>query len=62
MSFIDKQLREQRDIFLIVSGIIGDELFLTGSCLIKQIYAIYVYCIQLRRHLKWSPKYSEIIR
>jgi hypothetical protein len=60
MSFIEKQLREQRYIFLIVSGSFGNELFLSGLCLIKQILATYIYCAQLGPHLNWSRKYSQI--
>jgi len=60
MSFIERQLREQRYIFLIVSGSIGNELFLSGLCLIKQIFATYIYCAQLGSHLNWSQKYSQI--
>ncbi len=60
MSFIERQLREQRYIFLIVSGSIGNELFLFGLCLIKQIFATYIYCAQLGSHLNWSQKHSQI--
>jgi hypothetical protein len=60
ISFIEKQLREHRYIFLIVSGSIGNELFLSGLCLIKQIFATYIYCAQLGQHLNWSQRYSQI--
>ncbi len=60
MSFIEAQLRQQRYIFLIVSGSLGDELFVAGLCLMKQIFATYIYCAHLGSHLDWSRDYSEI--
>jgi hypothetical protein len=60
MSFIETQLREQRYIFLIVSGSLGDELFVAGLCLMRQIFATYIYCAHLDSHLDWSRDYSEI--
>lgn len=60
ISFIEKQLREQRYIFLIVSGSIGNELFFSGLPLIRQIFATYIYCAQIHTHLYWAMKHSEI--
>jgi hypothetical protein len=60
ISFIERQIREQRYIFLIVSGTLGHELFLTTFCLMKQIFATYVYCAHLGPHNTWSRQYSQI--
>ncbi|CAF1400563.1 unnamed protein product [Adineta steineri] len=60
ISFIERQLREQRYIFLIVPGTLGEELYSTGLCLIKQIFATYIYCAHLGSHLEWSRGHSEI--
>ncbi|CAF3537887.1 unnamed protein product [Rotaria sp. Silwood1] len=60
VSFIEMQLREQRYIFLITSGSLGNELFFSGLCLKNQIFATYIYCAQLGPHLNWSRDYSQI--
>ncbi len=58
--FIEKQIRQQHYIFLIVSGTFGQELFLTTHCLMQQVFAKYVYCAHLGPHSKWTKEYSQI--
>jgi len=60
VSFIETQLRAQRYIFLIVSGSLGNELFFADLCLMKQIFATYIYCAHLGSHLDWSRDYPQI--
>ena len=57
---IEKELRQNSHIFLIVSGYFGEELFLTVYSLMKQIHSIYVYCAQIETNFTWSKYYSEI--
>lgn len=60
MSFIENELRKKHLILLIVSGSIGNDLFISGSTLIDQIYSIYVYCAQIDTHSQWATKYKQI--
>ncbi|CAF3544687.1 unnamed protein product [Rotaria socialis] len=58
--FLEKQLREQRYVFLVTSGVLGKELFISGLCVMDQLFATYVYCAQLSPNLNWSRDYSKI--
>ncbi|CAF1230623.1 unnamed protein product [Adineta ricciae] len=60
LAFIETQLREQRYVFLVVSGSLGNELFLTNVCLIKQLFATYVYCAHLSPNFQWTEDNSTI--
>ncbi|UJR32556.1 hypothetical protein I4U23_020017 [Adineta vaga] len=60
LAFIETQLREQRYIFLVVSGSLGNTLFQTGICVIKQLFATYIYCAHLDPNLEWARNHSEI--
>ncbi|CAF3006292.1 unnamed protein product [Rotaria sp. Silwood2] len=60
VSLIEKQLRQKSNIFLIVSGKFGEELFLTTFFLIQQVFSIYIYCAQIESNLKWSKGYLQI--
>ena len=58
--FIESQLREQRYVFLVASGTLGHELFLTPLSLMVQIFSAYIYCAHLGPHLQWSQDYARI--
>ena len=60
MSFIENELRKKHLIILIVSGSIGNDLFISGSTLIDQIYSIYIYCAQIDTHSQWANNYKQI--
>ena len=60
LAFTETQLREQRHVFLVVSGSLGNELFLLNVCLIKQLFATYVYCAHLSPNFEWSEDMSTI--
>lgn len=60
VSYLEMQLREQRYIFLITSGSLGNELFHAGLCSMNEMFAIYVYCAQLGSTLNWTRNYSCI--
>ncbi|UJR38678.1 hypothetical protein I4U23_031344 [Adineta vaga] len=60
ISFIEKQLRQKSNIFLIVSGKLGEELFLTTVFLMQQIFSVYIYCAQIEPNLKWSKTHVQI--
>ncbi len=60
ISFIEKQIRQQHYIFLIVSGTLGQELFLTTYCLMEQVFATYIYCAHLGSHATLTEEYSQI--
>ena len=58
--FIETQLRERRYIFLIASGQLGEELFLTASCLMQQIFVVYIYCAHLGPNWNWSRSFPKV--
>lgn len=60
ISSIDKELRQNSYIFLIVSGKFGEELFSTVVSLMRQMFSIYIYCAQINPNLKWSKNFSGI--
>lgn len=60
ISFIEKELRRNSQIFLIISGKFGEQLFLTIYFLMKQIFSVYIYCAQIDPNFKWSRGYPEI--
>lgn len=60
ISLIEKQLRQNANIFLIVSGQFGEELFLTTFFLMQNIYSVYIYCAQIEPNLKWSEGHLQI--
>ncbi len=60
ISFIRKQILQQNYIFLIISGTVGHELFLTKYIFMKRIFATYIYCTHIGPHSKWTEEYSQI--
>ncbi|UJR07271.1 hypothetical protein I4U23_011559 [Adineta vaga] len=60
VSLIEKQLRQKSNIFLIVSGKFGEELFLTTFFLMQQVFSIYIYCAQIEPNLTWSKGHLQI--
>ncbi|CAF3945015.1 unnamed protein product [Rotaria sordida] len=60
ISYIENQLREQNEIFLIASGTLGYELFLTAYRLMAAIRYVYIYCSQLGLQGNWIKYYRQI--
>ncbi|CAF2537696.1 unnamed protein product [Rotaria sp. Silwood2] len=58
--YIENQLRQQNEIFLVVSGSLGYELFLTAYHFMSAIRFVYVYCSRLGIHGNWIKYYSQI--
>jgi len=58
--YIENQLREQNEIFLIASGALGYELFLTAHRLMAAIRYVYIYCSQVGLHGDWIKYYRQI--
>ncbi|CAF0838365.1 unnamed protein product [Rotaria sordida] len=58
--YIENQLRQQNEIFLVVSGSLGYELFLTAYRLMSAIRFVYIYCSRLGLHENWIKYYSQI--
>ncbi|CAF0978985.1 unnamed protein product [Rotaria sp. Silwood1] len=58
--YIENQLRQQNEIFLVVSGTLGYELFLTAYRFMTAIRFVYVYCSRLGVHGNWIKYYSQI--
>ncbi|CAF2850325.1 unnamed protein product [Rotaria sp. Silwood2] len=58
--YIENQLREQNEIFLIASGALGYELFLTAYRLMAAIRYVYIYCSQLGLQGNWTKYYRQI--
>ncbi len=58
--FIENQLREQNKIFLVASGSLGYELFISAYRLMSTIQYVYIYCSRLGLHGNWIRYYSQI--
>ncbi|CAF2108189.1 unnamed protein product [Rotaria magnacalcarata] len=58
--YIEQQLRQQNEIFLVVSGTLGYELFLTSFRFMSAIRFVYVYCSQIGIHGNWAQYYYQI--
>lgn len=60
MCFIENEIRKKHLIVLIVSGSMGNDLMISGSNLIDQIYSIYVFCARIETHSQWANNYQQI--
>jgi hypothetical protein len=60
LPFIENQLREQNQIFLVASGSLGYDLFITSYRLMSTISFVYIYCSRLGLHDNWIRYYSQI--
>jgi hypothetical protein len=60
LPFIENQLREQNQIFLVASGSLGYDLFVTAYRLMSTIPFVYIYCSRLGLHGNWIRYYSQI--
>ncbi|CAF4379094.1 unnamed protein product, partial [Rotaria sp. Silwood2] len=58
--YIEDQLREQKQIFLVISDVLGQELFLTYFNLMSLIPFVYIYCSRLNLNIDWIKNYSQI--
>ncbi|CAF4020305.1 unnamed protein product [Rotaria sordida] len=58
--YIEDQLQEKKQIFLVVSDLIGQKLFLTYFRLMSLISFIYIYCSRLSLNIDWIKDYSQI--
>lgn len=60
LPFIEQELREQMEIFLVVSGGLGYELFATAHRFLTAIRFVYIYCARLGIHGDWIKYYPQI--
>lgn len=60
VAFIEHQMREKNQIFLVASGSLGYELFISTNLSSSFISFAYIYCSQLGRHQHWTGYYSQI--
>jgi hypothetical protein len=60
LPFIEHQLREQNKIFLVASGSLGYDLFISSYRLMSIIPFVYIYCSRLGLHSNWIRYYSQI--
>ena len=60
ISYIEYQIRQKSEIFLVTSGALGYELFLTAYHFMAAIQFVYVYCSRLGLHEDWTRYYSQI--
>jgi hypothetical protein len=60
LPFIENQLREQNQIFLVASGSLGYDLFITSYRLMSTISFVYIYCSRLGLHRNWIQYYPQI--
>jgi hypothetical protein len=58
--YIENQLREQNEIFLVTSGTLGYELSLTAYRFMTAIRFIYIYCSRIDLQGNWIKYYSQI--
>ncbi|CAF3765154.1 unnamed protein product [Rotaria socialis] len=58
--YIEIQLREEKRIFLVVSGSLGHTLFITSFHLMSLIPYIYIYCSSFDLYVNWANYYSGI--
>lgn len=60
LSFIENQVREEKQIFLVVSGSLGRQVFASGYEFMRTVSFVYIYCSQLGEHNDWIQTYSDI--
>ena len=58
--FIENQIREENEIFLVTSGSFGYELFTVAHRLLAAIQYVYIYCSRLGVHGNWIRYYHQI--
>ena len=60
LSFIENQVREQNQIFLITSGSLGRHLFASGYEFMRTVSFVYIYCAEIDHHNRWIRECSDI--
>ncbi len=60
IDYIKRQINSGHFIFLVISEIFGPELFLRIPDLMKQIFAIYIYCTEYYSSTEWTKDYPDI--
>jgi hypothetical protein len=60
LPFIENQIREQNEIFLVVSGTLGYELYHTARQFMSVIRFVYIYCSRVGLHGNWIKYYPQI--
>ncbi|CAF1223722.1 unnamed protein product [Rotaria sp. Silwood1] len=60
IQYIEDQLQEEKQIFLVVSDILGQNIFLKYFDLLSLIPFVYIYCSGLSLNIDWIKNYSQI--
>jgi len=60
IDYIKRQINSGHFIFLVISETFGPELFLRIPDLMKQIFAIYIYCTEYYSSTEWTKDYPDI--
>ena len=60
LSFIENQMREEKQIFLVLSGSLGRQVFASGYGFMRTVSFVYIYCSQLGQHNDWIQNYADI--
>lgn len=60
LAFIETQVRERSQIFLVASGSLGYELFISANRLVSAVSFVYIYCSQIGRHTHWTRNFEQI--